>query len=324
MKFYYGYDKEHYVNITTTVFEKCLKDNGIYIPASDDERREIVGYDPYPNIRKHILIIDHAGNESIYTSTKNVEIRFDSLTKQLEDAKNPKVWWNAVGKYIEDPVERLAALQKRINLHHFGHGGFEYEYPEQLMAMRHVKEDSRVLEIGGNIGRTAHIIHTIVNNPHNHVIMECEPEMASKLRHNLDLNTYTGARIETRALSKTKLYKVGDYPRPLDAAEVTADTIEMPSISYSELCRKYAVDFNVLVADCEGSLFYIFKEDPNMLDRIHTVIMENDYYDVDHKKMVDVILKMKGFKLVYQEKGVPWASWSCCYDYFYEVWKKDA
>jgi len=37
---------------------------------------------------------------------------------------------------------------------------------------------------------------------------------------------------------------------------------------------------------------------------------------------VDIVLKNKGFKLAYQQKGVPDASWSVCYDIFYEVWKK--
>jgi len=322
MKFFYGYDNEHYINITADVLNKCLKDNGIFIPAGDGARCDIVGFDPYPNILKHIMVIDNNNRRHIYTASKAIAIEFPVISKQLTDAENPKIWWNAVGKFIQDPVERLEALQKHINLKHIKHGGFEFEYPEQLMCMRNIREDSKVLEIGGNIGRTAHIIHTIVNNPKHHVVMECDLNTAQELRENLDMNGYTALQIETAALSKTPLWLVNGSPRPFAENEVPPGAQKMPTISYSEICQKYEVDFDVLVADCEGSLFYIFKEDPDMLNRIHTIIMENDYTDLDHKQMVDSILKMKGFQMVYQEKGVPWASWSCCFDYFYEVWKK--
>jgi FkbM family methyltransferase len=323
MKFYYGYDDEHYVDITTDIFSKCLKDDGIYIPAGDGERVNIIGFDPYPNILKHIMILDDKGNKYIYTSAKEVTIYFPSISAQLLDTQSPKKWWNLVGKNIEDPIERLNRLQKRLNLHHisFG-GGFEMEYPEQLMIMKYVTENDRVLEIGGNIGRTSHIIQTILNNPRNHVIMECDIETAIKLQYNLNQNKYTEVSIETNALSKNRMYLKGGVPRPFEGDVLPEGGIEIPTISYTDICSKYDVDFNVLVADCEGALYYIFNEDPNMLDRIDTVIMENDYTDITHKKSVDNILRSKGFRCVYRERGVPWASWSCCFDYFYEVWKK--
>lgn len=324
MQVYFGYDDEHYVNITKEVFAKCLKDNGIFIPAGDPSRCDIIGYDPFPNTLKHILIIDSNNNTYKYNFTKEVVITFEPISQQLANDLNPKVWWNNTGKFITDHVERLNALQKKFNLVHTSWGGgFELEYPEQLMCMRYVNENAKVLEIGGNIGRTSHIIQTILNNPLNHVIMECDNEIAKQLRTNLDANTFTQARIETAALSVSKLYQDGGHgPRPIEDFQDTENPIEVPTISYSQICQKYGVDFDTLVADCEGSLFYIFKEDPNMLDRVNTVIMENDYHDLDHKQMVDAILTIKGFHCVYQEKGVPWASWSCCYEYFYEVWSK--
>ena len=325
MKVLYGYDNDHYLDITADVFKKCLKDDGIYIPAGDGNRCDIIGYDPYPNILKHILIIDNKGDSYIYIHTKELIIHINSISQQLMDDKNPKIWWEQVGKYIKDPVLRLNELQKRFTLLIYEHGGFEAEYPEQLMIMRYVNENDKVLEIGGQVGRTSHIIQTIVNNPKHHVIMECDPKTAKKLRTNLNFNTYNNAIIETAGLSHVKLYMTGggvDAPRHFEK-DIPSGAVEIPTITYSELCKKYDIDFDVLVADCEGSLYYIFKEDPNMLNNIHTVIMENDYHDVNHKQTVDTILTSKGFKVIYKEIGVPWASWSPCYEYFYEVWKKE-
>ena len=323
MKFLYGYDN-NYIDITEKVIKKCFTSNGINIPSGELARCNILGYDPYPNILKHIIIIDNFNNKYEYSYNREINISFNSLTDTLIKNSNPKIWWNEIGKKIQDPVERLNELHKHINLHYIDMGGgFELEYPEQLMCMRNINENDKVLEIGGNIGRTSHIIHTILNNPKHHIVMEINTEIAKKLRYNLDLNGYNNLQIETAALSKTKLYNIGGNPRPIDDNKVTSDMIPIPTISYSELCKKYNIDFNIIVADCEGSLFYIFKEDPDMLNNIHTIIMENDYFDIEHKQVVDTILKLKGFKLVYQEKGVPWASWSCCYEYFYEVWKKE-
>jgi FkbM family methyltransferase len=323
MRFLYGYDATHYTDITDIVLKKCLKNNTIFIPMGDGNRCNTFGCDPYPNVLKHIVVIDFDGQEYIYDFTKEVHINLEPITKQLTDYRNPKIWWNSNGKFISDPVERLAKLQKHINLHYVGWGGFEYEYPEQLMAIRFLDENSVVLEIGGNVGRVSHIIQCILNNPKHHVIMGCDAAMAKQLRYNLDLNTFTSVPVETAALSKTKLYVDGsNNPRPLENYSNTENIRETPTISYSELCVKYNLKFNTLVADCEGSLYYIFKEDPDMLDNIGMVIMENDYREIEHKIAVDNILKQKGFTCVYQEKGVPWASWSCCYEYFYEVWKK--
>ena len=63
MKIFYGHGEGNYIDITKEAFQKCLKDDGIYISAGDGERCNIIGYDPYPNILKHILIVDHFNNK---------------------------------------------------------------------------------------------------------------------------------------------------------------------------------------------------------------------------------------------------------------------
>lgn len=327
MKFYYGYGENNYIEITQQVLSNCLKNNCINIPANEADRVNIIGFDPYPGMVKHIIVVDYFNNKYIYTTTKEININFNSISEQLYNDITPKKWWEETGKFIEDPVERLDKLHKHINLFYtfyYGeYGGFEHEYPEQLMVMRNLEETSRVLEIGGGIGRVSHIIQTILKESKNHVIMEIDHDIANKLRFNLNLNGYNNAHVETNCLSKTRLYVCGsEGPRPIEYFKNTDKLIEVQIISYSELCKKYDNDFDTLVADCEGSLYYIFNEDPDMLNNIKTVIMENDYNDINHKQKVDDILKMKGFKLCYQEKGVPLAKWSCCYEYFYEVWKK--
>ena len=94
MKVLYGYDENHYLDITADVFKKCLKDDGIYIPAGDGNRCDIIGYDPYPNILKHIHIIDDLGLSHIFTFTKEINIRIYSIANNSEIIKILKIGGN--------------------------------------------------------------------------------------------------------------------------------------------------------------------------------------------------------------------------------------
>jgi len=57
---------------------------------------------------------------------------------------------------------------------------------------------------------------------------------------------------------------------------------------------------------------------PEILNNINLIIMENDYFEKSKKNYVDKILKKNNFVVDYKESG----GWGCCFDNFYEVWKK--
>lgn len=317
MRFLYGHVNNgfHYIDITYVILHSCVTPTGICVPATDKMRCELLGYDPFPNIVKHIVVVEENGVSHVYTTSKEIYIPF------VTGCTSPRVWWNTTGRFLESPVEKLSQLQKRLNLDTRDDNGFQMEYPEQLLCMTYIKPQDCVLEIGGNIGRTALIINTILDHPDQHVVIECDKNTAAQLRHNLDLNGYTSVRIETAILSSSSsAWRQNESGCVVPSEDVTESTLS--TISYHELCQKYALTFDVLVADCEGSLYYIFRDQPHMLDHIHTILMENDYTDISHKEAVDAHLHNKGFTRVYTERGVPWASWSCCFENFYEVWKR--
>ena len=76
MKFLYGYDADHYIDITSMVFQHCFSDSCIMIPGNDNLRANIFG-DPFPNILKHIIIDE---NNTKYTYTV---YKMDSLVNFL-------------------------------------------------------------------------------------------------------------------------------------------------------------------------------------------------------------------------------------------------
>jgi hypothetical protein len=100
---------------------------------------------------------------------------------------------------------------------------------------------------------------------------------------------------------------------------VLRDHFRVNSVTLDELKQKYGIDFNVLVADCEGSLYYILQEFPELLQgSMKTLIVENDYNDIEQKKFVDECFIKNNFRRVWSQRG----GWGPCSDFFWEVWQK--
>ena len=57
---------------------------------------------------------------------------------------------------------------------------------------------------------------------------------------------------------------------------------------------------------------------PEVLTNIKLIIMENDYYNIEHKKFVDSVLIAQGFEKIYCKSG----GWDPCYKFFWEAWQK--
>ena len=214
---------------------------------------------------------------------------------------------------MSDPVkEKLLNIHKTLRL---DYGSFNDEFPEQLMVVRFLTGEEKVLEIGSNIGRNTLVIASILTH-NNFVSMESHPFIAKQLEHNRDINGKT-FHIENAALSKKKLIQRGWNT-------VISDTVlegytPVDVITYDELITKYGIAFNTLVLDCEGAFYYILQDMPEILTNIRLIIMENDYNDVFKKEYIDGILKSSGFSVVYTEKG----GWGPCFKNFFEVWKKE-
>jgi hypothetical protein len=93
---------------------------------------------------------------------------------------------------------------------------------------------------------------------------------------------------------------------------------EVNTITWEELNKKYNIQFDTLVLDCEGAFYNILMDMPEILDNIKLIIMENDYHNITKKEYVDEVLLKNNFHMSCSEGG----GWGPCKDYFYEVWKK--
>lgn len=306
IKFFYGIENK-YTDITTKVLNNCLINNIITIPSTDIARARIFG-DPNPNILKHI-IIQSDKNIVKYHDTQVISIPYPYEYKKL----SRQDWWEQTGKFIEDKVQQLNALHNYLTIKH---GNIKDELPEQLMAIKYINPDDTVLELGSNIGRNTCIIAQMLSDDKRLVTLECNPIYVVQLTENRNDNNFN-FQIESSALSKKSLIQRGWETTVSDI--VPDGFFKVNTIDWSNLQKKYNLKFTTLVADCEGALYYILQDEPDLLQDFQTIIMENDFLDISHKKFVDANFIQHGFTCVYREAG----GWGPCSDCFFEIWQKN-
>ena len=296
------------IDVTSILMSTHMKSFVIYIPPDDNVRAKLFT-DPIFGKLKFIFV-----NGQSYGA--DTPIFIDTVTKMVHTITIPDY---VTALYPEEALAaKLSAIHRNLTL---VHGSFRDEFPEQKMAVRFLKPDDRVLEIGGNVGRNSLIIGSIVNQ-NSLVVLESDPNIAKQLEENRDANGMTFA-IEASALSARPLVQRGWDTMVSDT--VPEGYKRVNTISLSSLRAKYpnAAPFNTLVLDCEGAFYYILTDMPDIIDGITTIIMENDYYDRSHKEYIDATLTSRRFTCVYSEalgpeyafKKFPFSS------NFFEVWQ---
>jgi FkbM family methyltransferase len=301
---------------------KLFHNNVITIPSGDENRAHHFT-DPVPRVVKQIFIQTTDNNND-----GDSEIYFDQHHFIKINIKN-----NTVDVKVIDENGENKKIEMKLSLIHSKlkiiHGSFNDEFPEQKMAIKYLTGNEKVLEIGGNIGRNSLVIAQILResggelNDLNLVTMECSTEISKLLMENRNLNGLH-FHIENSALSMKKLIQ-----NELNVCNVINQTLPsdtllpghtwVNTVTWNELKAKYHIDFDTLVLDCEGAFYYVLLDMPEMLENIKLIIMENDYWDLNHKNVVDAILIKNNFYVDYVESG----GWGPCYHNFFEVWKKE-
>ena len=302
MKIEYG-DQDHRIDVTAICYHTLCVRDWIIIPQHDEARAQCFT-DPLWGVLKSIFVT-YEGQITVYDHTHTIYINISSNLVTTTIPESMVLEQDQVNKKLSD-------IHSRLQLQH---GSFQDEFPEQQMVARYLTGTEKVLELGGNIGRNSLVIASILSDHRNFVVLECNTTIATQLTENRDLNHFTFS-IESSALSKRPLIQQG---WETIVSDIVLDGYNpVSSITYNDLVAKYKIDFDTLVADCEGALYYILQDMPEMLDHICLIIMENDYHDINHKNEVDRILKEKNFVVDYVESG----GWGPCYANFFEVWKK--
>lgn len=220
-----------------------------------------------------------------------------------------------INRFI-NPEKYLELLHSKLR---FKHGKLTDEYPEQIMAVKYIEPDDKVLEIGANFGRNSLIISSLLNDSSNLVSMETLKKVIPILRKHRRMNKFK-FHIENTALSNDKLIQKGWKCFIHNEEIIPEGFIPVNIISYQQLKNKYQLDFNVLVLDCEGAFYFIIKSFPNILKNIKTIIIENDFLEEEHQEYVENKLKELNFKNVYSQNLI--RKNKIRKEGFYKVWQR--
>ena len=318
---FYGVD-HRYIDITNRAFELCSDGERLYVAAGDAIRAKIFT-DPAYGVTKNIIVL-REGNGNITCTLHGpdeiVELELNQQEKQTYQLGNRS-------KPIHLPAN-LSSAEDKINFLHahlkFAGGSMKDELPEQNMIIRFLDPRAKVLEIGANIGRGTLTIASALEDPKNLVTCECDPVSVELLRNNRFANGFD-FHIEPSAISYRRLIQKGWNTVPSD--DLLPDYHWVNTITFEELARKYAIEFDTLVADCEGALYYILKDNKSLLQNISTIILEADYHSIDHKKSVESVFAEFGLRKIYSESlhvSLRFLFPEECADSFYEVWTKDS
>jgi FkbM family methyltransferase len=182
----------------------------------------------------------------------------------------------------------------------------QIEKPEQDLANQYISENDVVLELGARYGSVSCVINSKLNNKNNQVVVEPDNRVwnaleKNKTNNNCKFNIVKGF-ISNKKLDLTNLNVChGGY----GATFVENNNTKIPSYSLDEIKNKYNLNFNVLVADCEGFLELFFDENPEFYDSLRLIIFEADYPEkCDYNKIKNKLTEKKFNKLLEGHQNV--------------------
>ena len=171
----------------------------------------------------------------------------------------------------------------------------QVECTEQALVDKYILPNDKVLELGGRYGSVSCVINSKLNNPKNLVVVEPDSRVWDSLERNKIVNGCE-FNIVKGFISDKKLglYNLNDYSG-YGTTSIENELSDIPIYSLQDIKESYNLDFNVIVADCEGCLKFFLSENPSILDNLRLFIFESDYPDVCNYNEINEILLSKNF-----------------------------
>lgn len=171
------------------------------------------------------------------------------------------------------------------------------EAPEQELVDIHIQPDDIVLELGARYGTVSCKINKKLNNKLNQVSVEPDDRVWKALEDNRERNDccfhIVKGFISNKKLSLTNL---NDFIDGYAATYIEDNNSNINHYTLDDIQNMYHLQFNVLVADCEGYLGEFFYQNPSFYDQLRMIIFEADYPDkCDYDKIRETLI-FKGFE----------------------------
>lgn len=170
------------------------------------------------------------------------------------------------------------------------------EKDEQDLAQKYIQEDDIVLELGARYGSVSCIINSKLNKKTNQLVVEPDQRVWDALERNKHTNQCEFFILKGfLSCKKLDLTNLEDYHGGYGATFIENGETMIPSFSLQEVKKKYNLEFNVLVADCEGFLETFFDENPDFYSGLRMIIFEEDYPEKCNYDKIRNTLTQQGF-----------------------------
>ncbi len=164
----------------------------------------------------------------------------------------------------------------------------KYEYVEVMQAKEFIKPTDRVLELGARWGGVSVTTNQILEDKEKHYVVECDPSVwealeSNKIKNNCSFNIIKGV------ISNKKMSLKG---RGLATHTIEDKDGEIPNFPIPD------VDFNVLIADCEGFIEQFYDENKEFFKGLRLILLEKDRADYCDYDRIFKEFKELGFKQI--------------------------
>lgn len=168
------------------------------------------------------------------------------------------------------------------------------EIDEQKDAFKYINEEDIVLELGGRYGSVSVIVTYKQKNNGNLVVLEPDKDIINSLYKNKLINNANFVILNKYISNDSKKIIKDGYGTRLGNIINKNDPLK---ITYNDFKNQFPLNFNVLIADCEGCLcdfIYMIEDDINNYNKI---LFEADVAkSCDYKKLITYLIT-KGFRI---------------------------
>lgn len=154
------------------------------------------------------------------------------------------------------------------------------EHATRYLINKYVEPNMKILELGSRYGTVSCVLDFLLTSPKNQLVC-VEPDTRiipaltkNKMTNNCSFNIYHGTISKDELFVvynncgwETKTYKIP--PKNLRSEKI-------PTITLNDIQQLYDINFDCLVADCEGFLLEFLNENLSFLDQLKCVIYEED------------------------------------------------
>jgi len=189
----------------------------------------------------------------------------------------------------------------------------KYENFERQAVLKYVRPEFPVVELGGCIGVVSCVTNRLLDNPDMHVVVEANPHVIPILETNKK-NNHCRFEIMNRAIAydvaSVTFSPASDF-RGTSLRKTARNSFEMlpvtvPAIELGALVARRNFGGFTLICDIEGHEYELVLREPNIIERVDTLIMETHARligEARHCEMMDKLFRL-GFRTIDEDSGV--------------------